>query len=1181
MPFFFRLATLLCLALCSSPLFAESVPSAEKISLQLKWLHSFQFAGYYAAKEKGFYAEENLDVTIRERIPRINNIEQVLKGESQFGVADTGLLEQRLIGKPVVVLASIFQHSPLVYLTLKNSGIVSPYELKGKRVMEDSYDNAPLLAMLYETGVSTNEFIHLDNTFNPDDLINGKTDAMVSYLTDQIDYFKKKGVEINIIDPRNYGVDFLSDNLFTTEQEINTHPERVRRFLRASLKGWDYALKHQDELIQIILSKYNSGHRLSAEHLRFEAQETVKMILPETIPIGRTDIKRFQRIADTYRQLGLISSIDHLEGFVYQQEKHSNLIFTPAEQSWLQAHPVIRVGIDRDFAPYEWIDAKNNYVGLSADYIALVAQRLGVKLEIIKNKSWAEIIEMAQRGELDMLSNANKTPERERYLIFTEPYLNTPIIIISDNNNGFIGTLDHLAGKQVTLEKDYFIQELLMHDHPEIRLVPAQNVHEALSMVSSGEVDAYIGDAASANYAVKREGMLNLNFSGDTHYKSWHRMAATKANPELASLLAKALADIPEAEKQAIQNRWMSLKYEPGVKTRTVLFYAAGALLLFIIIAVWNMRLRREISKRKQIEEGQRMAASVFANTQEGILITDAQRNIIDMNPAFGNITGYSRDEVLGKKPSLLKSGLHDVRFYELMWQTINRQGYWRGEVWNRKKGGEIFAEWLTISAVEDKLGKITHYIGTSSDITQLKEQERKLELIAHYDPLTGVPNRFLLADRMRLAFAQTKRDNCLMAVGYLDLDGFKPVNDRLGHEAGDQLLIEIAQRIKNALREGDTIARLGGDEFVFLLLGLEKVEDCEITLHRLLEVISEPVTLKNQAVSVSASIGISIFPDDCWDATAQTENNTDPDTLLRHADKAMYQAKQDGKNCFHIYNLELDRQLHAHREAINRIELALENEEFELFFQPKVDMRQGVVFGAEALIRWRHPERGLIMPGDFLPLLENNELAIRLDAWVIDKALQHIEEWQGLGLQLQISINITARSLQADDFVLQLYYAFERYPTAKPAYLELEILETQALRDLSLTSQIIKDCQALGVQFALDDFGTGYSSLSYLKHLPVETLKIDQTFVRDMLEDEDDLAIVQGVIGLAESFHRQVIAEGVESIKHGIALLQMGCHHAQGYGIAKPMPASDLADWVKAWQTPEQWQVPHHRQEH
>ncbi len=1162
----FRLLALWCLTFHLSPLLAEPSAPTETVSLQLKWLHSFQFAGYYAAKEKGFYAEEQLDVTLRERTPGINNIEQVLNGESQYGVADTGLLEHRLTGKPVVVLASIFQHNPLVYFTLKKSGIVSPYELKGKRVMEDGYNNAPLRAMLYETGVATDEFIHLDDSFNPDDLINGKTDVQIGYLTDQVDYFKKKGVDINIIDPRSYGIDFLSDNLFTTEQEISQHPDRVQRFLRASLKGWDYALKHQEELIQLILNKYNADHRLSAEHLHFEAQETVKMIAPEAVPIGHSDIKRFQRIADTYQQLGLITSTERLDGFIYGQASSDTLHFTPAETAWLKAHPVIRVGIDRDFAPYEWIDSNGKYVGLSADYLAQVGQRLGVKLDILKTQSWAQTLEMAQRGELDMLVNANKTPEREHYLLFTEAYLQTPAIIISDNNSGFISTLERLAGKRVTVEKGYFMGELLKHDHPEIQLVPANNVHEALTLLSRNKADAYVGDAASANYTIKQEGMLNLSFSGNTPYKSSHRMAVIKANPELASLLDKVLGSMSATEKNAIQNRWMSLKHETGVKTETVLLYAAAALLLLSLIAFWNMRLRREISYRKKVEQDQRMAASVFASAQECILICDAQRAIIDTNPAFTRITGYSHNQALGQQPDeMLKSGLHDALFYKTIWNTVAEQGYWSGEVWSRKQGGELFAEWLTMAAVADKRGEITHYISTSSDITQLKEHERKLERIAHYDPLTGVPNRILLADRMHLAFAQTRRDHCLMAVGYLDLDGFKPVNDKFGHEAGDQLLIEIARRIQHTLREADTLARLGGDEFVFLLLGLERVEDCETTLHRLLEVISKPVMLKDQAISVSASIGISIFPED----------NTDPDTLLRHADQAMYQAKQSGKNCFQIYDAKLDRQLHAHREALNRFEQALNNEEFELFFQPKVDMQQGVVFGAEALIRWRHPERGLVMPCEFLPLIENNEFAVKLDSWVIDKALQHIEAWQRSGLQIQISVNVSARSLQTEDFVLQLYYAFERHPAAKPAYFQLEILETEALSDLSLTSQVIKDCQALGVQFALDDFGTGYSSLSYLKHLPVETLKIDLSFVRDMLDDEDDLAIVQGVIGLAESFRREVIAEGVESIAHGIALLQMGCYQAQGYGIAKPMPASDFPVWIKQWQAPAEWTRP------
>jgi EAL domain-containing protein (putative c-di-GMP-specific phosphodiesterase class I) len=309
--------------------------------------------------------------------------------------------------------------------------------------------------------------------------------------------------------------------------------------------------------------------------------------------------------------------------------------------------------------------------------------------------------------------------------------------------------------------------------------------------------------------------------------------------------------------------------------------------------------------------------------------------------------------------------------------------------------------------------------------------------------------------------------------------------------------------------------------------------------------------------------MGISIFPED----------NSPPDTLLRHASQAMYQAKQEGKNTFHIYNIELDRQIHAHRVALNRIGQALENNEFELYFQPKVDMLKGEVFGAEALIRWQHPERGLLMPNEFLPLIENNEFANRLDEWVLERALQHIEQWQAQGLPLKVSINISARSLQSMDFISKLIAAFDRHPLANRQHFELEILETEVLNDLEKTSAIIKACQNLGVQFALDDFGTGYSSLSYLRHLPIQTLKIDQSFVRDMLEDENDLAIVRSVIGLAASFKRYVIAEGVESLEHGIVLMSMGCYQIQGYVIAKPMPAADFVLWLQHWQMPIEWQ--------
>ena len=570
-----------------------------------------------------------------------------------------------------------------------------------------------------------------------------------------------------------------------------------------------------------------------------------------------------------------------------------------------------------------------------------------------------------------------------------------------------------------------------------------------------------------------------------------------------------------------------------------------------------------DMTERKHIEESLQLAASVFANSQEGIVITDTEGHIIDANQAFTDITGYSRTEILGTDVKILQSGRHDKEFYNIIWKAIKQQGYWRGEIWSRRKNGDTYPEWLTISTVTNAQGDAIRYIGNFSDISLLKQHEQQLERITHYDLLTGLPNRVLLLDRMNLAIAQSKRNQRLMAVCYLDLDGFSVVNDHFSHAMGDKLLIEITERIKNTLREEDTLARIGGDEFIFLLQDLEYVEDCEHALHRLLNVISVPVILQNHTTAtITASIGVSIFPDD----------NSPPEILIRHADHAMYKAKQAGKNAFRIYDIALNQQLHKHRIALNRIEQAFENHEFELYFQPKVDMQKGIVFGAEALIRWQQPERGLITPNEFLPLIEHNDLANRLDAWVINRALQHAEQWHSQGLDIKISVNVSARSLQSADFVTELGNAFTLHPLANRHHFELEILETEVLQDLEKTAVIIKNCQALGVCFALDDFGTGYSSLSYLRHLPIQTLKIDQSFVRDMLEDDNDLAIVRSVIGLAQSFNRHVIAEGVESLKHGSALLAMGCYEAQGYTIAKPMPAADFAVWLQNWEMPNEW---------
>jgi diguanylate cyclase (GGDEF)-like protein/PAS domain S-box-containing protein len=453
--------------------------------------------------------------------------------------------------------------------------------------------------------------------------------------------------------------------------------------------------------------------------------------------------------------------------------------------------------------------------------------------------------------------------------------------------------------------------------------------------------------------------------------------------------------------------------------------------------------------------------------------------------------------------------------------------------------------------------GSVSGLIGLAMDVTERNEHEKQLERIAHYDSLTGVPNRVLLADRLAQALARTKREKGLMAVCYLDLDGFKPVNDTFGHEVGDHVLVEITRRIKEVIREDDTVARLGGDEFVVLLVGLEMPEECAGSLNRLLDKINQPIDILGKQLHISASIGVSLYPEDEQDA----------DTLLRHADQAMYIAKQSGRNRYHLFDATNDLRARSHHELLQQIRHGLRHDEFELYYQPKVEMASGRLVGAEALIRWHHPTRGFLLPVEFLHVIENTELEIELGDWVFAHAFQQLRRWRQAGQTFEVSINASAYHLQSAAFVPKLQALMDGCCN-QPCHrcVQIEVLETAALDDIAHVSTIIRSCRAFGVGFALDDFGTGYSSLTYLSNLDVDTLKIDQSFVRGMLVDKGDQAIVQGIVALAKAFERGIVAEGVESDEHYRALLQLGCEVGQGFGIARPMPAADLIEWSEAW---------------
>ncbi|MDD2926099.1 EAL domain-containing protein [Rhodoferax sp.] len=570
-----------------------------------------------------------------------------------------------------------------------------------------------------------------------------------------------------------------------------------------------------------------------------------------------------------------------------------------------------------------------------------------------------------------------------------------------------------------------------------------------------------------------------------------------------------------------------------------------------------------DITERKQNEEKLELAASVFHNSREGIMITRTDGSILDVNEAFTHITGYAHEEVVGRNPRLLSSGRQDKTHYEAMWRDLKQKGHWYGEVWNRRKNGEVYAEMLTITTVRDAHNQPRHFVALFSDITAIKAHEQQLDHIAHYDALTNLPNRVLLADRLHQALLQVQRRGQRLAVVFLDLDGFKGINDSYGHEAGDHLLMAIAHRMRSALRDGDTLARIGGDEFVAVLVDLVDSSESMSMLNRLLAAAAEPVPFGEATLQVSASLGVTLYPQ---------EEDIDADQLQRQADQAMYQAKVAGKNRFHFFDAVHDRTVRDHHESLEHIRRALANGELVLYYQPKVNMRTGLVIGVEALIRWHHPERGLLAPALFLPVIENHALAVDVGEWVIHAAMQQMQQWQHAGLRLKVSVNVSARQLQQRDFVPRLQTILAAHPGVAPAMLELEVLETSALEDIARVTHIIEECRLFGVRFALDDFGTGYSSLTYLKRLPVALLKIDQSFIRDMLNNPDDMAILQAVMGLAKAFQCQVIAEGVETVAHGVQLMQMGCDLGQGYGISRPMPAHEVADWVKNWRSDPAW---------
>lgn len=576
----------------------------------------------------------------------------------------------------------------------------------------------------------------------------------------------------------------------------------------------------------------------------------------------------------------------------------------------------------------------------------------------------------------------------------------------------------------------------------------------------------------------------------------------------------------------------------------------------------------QDVSCRKIADDRLRLTSEVFQCLTEGIIVMGKDGRIIETNPAFSAITGYSSEEVKGCLPDILNSGAQSPEFYKQRQETLLELGVWEGETVNQRKDGSQYIQYSRVSAIRNTDGEISHLCSVISDISELKESHRRLEHLAYHDELTGLTNRVLLTDRMRQAMAQClRRPGELLGVCYLDLDNFKSINDRWGHETGDLVLEMVAQRLKLCVRSGDTISRLGGDEFVVMFCQLDREREIEAAVQRLKHAVSTPFYLDEFAIQVAFSVGVSVFPIDDAD---------DPDVILRHADHAMYEAKRSGKNRVCFFDSESERRVREHLQMKERLVEALPHKELRLYFQPQVDLRSGAVVGMEALLRWQHPDYGLLLPGQFLPSIEATELTLPVGEWILHEAIQQQQCWATQGIFLPVSVNVFTLQLQRTDFVDRLATILSTYPDFDPSNLELEILETTALENIEDIAVRINECMRLGVRFSLDDFGTGFSSLTYLRQLSAGAVKIDRSFVYGILDDIEDQALVTGITGLAHTLGRRVIAEGVETLAHGAALLRCGCDCAQGYGIARPMPSDKLISWVRQWVPPTDWCDPH-----
>ncbi len=905
-------AALLALLLwASAPAFA-----LEKVKLQLKHTHQFQFAGYYAAIEKGYYRELGLEVELLEAGEGIDPEKRVLDGAAQYGTGSSSLLLSRHAGKPVVVLGVVLQHSPYVLLVRQRNTSPGIHDIVGKRVMIGTLTSEmtatdELIAYLKKEGIPLTALDRVEHSYNPNDLVNGTVEAMSAYVTNETDYLDRAGFAYDVYSPRAVGIDYYGDNLFTTEKEIAAHPDRVKAFRAASMKGWAYAMANPEEMADLIIAKYTRRH--DRQHLLFEARQMVPLVQPVLVEIGYMNPERWRHIADVYADIGMLPPDVSFDGFLYQTES------TGANMAWLY------------------------------------------------------------------------------------------------------------------------------------RLV------------------------------------------------------------------------------------------------------AAAAILLAVAAAVHGSMLARERRRtRETIRKGERRFRTMFEEAPMGIALIDSTTGEFkDLNPRYAEITGRSAAEI---KRSVWNDITHPDEVSDDAEQMAELAaggipGFKTTRRLVRPDGSIVWID-MSIAKIDTEDAAQPHHLCMIEDVTEKKKSEALIWQQANFDTLTQLPNRRMFHDRLDHDIMKSRRDGMRIAILFIDLDHFKEVNDTLGHQQGDVLLVEAARRIRSCVRESDTVARLGGDEFTVILAGLEEAGSVEPIAQKILDVLQAPFQLEQEQAFVSASIGITLYPDDARDI----------EDLIKHADQAMYAAKGAGRNRYSYFTPALQVAALNRMRMTNDLRSALKADQFRLYFQPIVHLRTGRIHKAEALIRWHHPQRGVVSPLDFIPLAEASGLILDIGEWVFREAARWAHRWreQHDG-EFQVSVNQSPIEFQREGKGYESWFAHLGEIGLAGQAVVVEITEGLLLDASTGVTDKLLALRDAGIQVALDDFGTGYSSLSYLKKFDIDYLKIDRSFTRNLATDRSDMALSEAIIVMAHKLDLQVIAEGVETRDQRDLLLAAGCDYGQGYLFARPMTGEEF----------------------